>query len=122
MPSNHAGEDYLTVPQATFPSFHFRVGRCPVLPEVVAPKAPANQWGYPRPGPQSPTPAFATAQHYFVDDSTWDDILDHGEFDDIVVGSGFCALAYVKAALEKDPMRKILMLERGGVQWVTRLA
>lgn len=40
--------------------------------------------------------------------------VDHGEFDDIVVGSGFCALAYIDTALKRDPNRKILVLERGG--------
>lgn len=106
-------EDYLTIPHRTFPSFHFRTGHLPILPAEVT-KAPANNWGFPQPGPQSPTPAFATAKHYFVSDTTWEAILDHGEFDDIVVGSGFCALAYVDAALKQDPFRKILILERGG--------
>jgi hypothetical protein len=40
--------------------------------------------------------------------------LENGEFDDIVVGSGFCALAYIDEALRLDPFRKILLLERGG--------
>lgn len=106
-------DDYLTVPHSTFPSFHFRTGKQPILPSEVI-KSPANNWGFPQAGPQSPTPAFATAKHYFVSDTTWEAILDHGEFDDIVVGSGFCALAYVDAALKKDPFRKILILERGG--------
>ena len=39
---------------------------------------------------------------------------ENGEFDDIVVGSGFCALAYVDQALRQNPFRKILILERGG--------
>ena len=39
--------------------------------------------------------------------------VDHGEFDDVVCGSGFCALAYVDAALKRDSFRKILVLERG---------
>jgi hypothetical protein len=41
-------------------------------------------------------------------------IVDYGEFDDIVCGSGFCALAYIDAALKLNPYRKILLLERGG--------
>ncbi len=40
--------------------------------------------------------------------------LENGEFDDIVVGSGFCGLAYVDEALRLNPFRKILLLERGG--------
>jgi hypothetical protein len=110
----HNREDYLRTAGRTVPSFHFRTGRPPWLPVEVAPNNPTNNWGYPQPGLQSPTPAYATASNYFVDDSTWATILDHGEFDDIVVGSGFCALAYVDAALKKDPWRKILILERGG--------
>ncbi|KAF8188466.1 hypothetical protein K438DRAFT_1919759 [Mycena galopus ATCC 62051] len=106
--------DYLKTAHSTAPSFHYRVGKPPILPAVEAPKTPANIYGFPQPGAQSPTPASATAKHYFVDDSTWDAILDHGEFDDIVVGSGFCALAYIDTALKRDPQRKILVLERGG--------
>jgi hypothetical protein len=40
--------------------------------------------------------------------------LENGEFDDIVVGCGFCALAYIDEALRLNPFRKILLLERGG--------
>jgi hypothetical protein len=111
----HRTEDYLETVGKTVPSFHFRTGKVPWLPVTVAPSEPTSSWGYPQPGIQSPTPALATAKHYFVDDGTWARILDHGEFDDVVVGSGFCALAYVEAALKHDPWRKILILERGGV-------
>ena len=107
--------DYLKYPDhPTRPSFHFRVGKAVNLPPPQIPKQPANEFGFPIPGVQSPTPADATAAHYFVDDSTWKAIVDHGEFDDVVCGSGFCALAYVSEALARDPMRKILVLERGG--------
>ncbi len=110
----HRLEDYLKIAEPSVPSFHFRTGKIPYLPAEVAPREPANQWGYPQPGLQSPSPAYATAKHYFVDDTTWANILDHGEFDDVVIGSGFCALAYVDAAFKRDPWRKILVLERGG--------
>lgn len=73
-----------------------------------------NKWGFPHPGVQSPTPRDATAPHFFVDDKTWEDIIKGRQFDDIVVGTGFCAWAYVTEALKRDPFRKILMLERGG--------
>ncbi|KAI9567629.1 hypothetical protein HD554DRAFT_2173033 [Boletus coccyginus] len=75
---------------------------------------PTNQYGYPRPSSQQSPPASATGKHYFVDETQWDAILDHGRFDDIVCGSGPCALAYIDKALELDPKRKILVLERGG--------
>ncbi|KIY72082.1 hypothetical protein CYLTODRAFT_368212 [Cylindrobasidium torrendii FP15055 ss-10] len=111
---NRLSEDYLKTVDHCVPSFHFRTGKIPFLPTEVAPNSPSYSFGFPKPGPQSPTPAHATAQHYFVNDTTWTNIVDHGEFDDIVVGSGFCALAYVDEALKKDPWRKILILERGG--------
>ena len=40
--------------------------------------------------------------------------LESGEFDDVVVESGFCALAYIDEALGLNPFRKILLLDRGG--------
>ena len=122
MPETHTdtrprrGEpDYLKYPDhPTYPSFHFRTGKPPILPFTSAPKQPANEFGYPLPGAQSPTAVQATAAHDFVDEPTWNAIVDHGEFDDVVCGSGVCALSYVNEALERDPMRKILVLERGG--------
>uniref|UniRef100_A0A8H8CJZ7 Glucose-methanol-choline oxidoreductase C-terminal domain-containing protein n=1 Tax=Psilocybe cubensis TaxID=181762 RepID=A0A8H8CJZ7_PSICU len=87
-----------------------RVSGTPVPP----PPKKTNAFGYPIPAPQIFHPAAATATHFFISDKQWDEILKHGEFDDIIVGSGFCALAYVTEALERDPYRKILILERGG--------
>ena len=46
-------------------------------------------------------------------DQTWVNILAHGDFDYIVVGSGFTALAFIQKALELDSYVKILCLERG---------
>jgi hypothetical protein len=40
--------------------------------------------------------------------------MAHGDFDYVVVGSGFTALAFIQKALELDPCAKILCLERGG--------
>lgn len=36
---------------------------------------PVNQFGFPRPGPQSPSPAEATGRHYFVNETDWQQIL-----------------------------------------------
>lgn len=47
-------------------------------------------------------------------DQTWGNILAHGDFDYIVVGSGFTALAFIQKALELNKNAKILCLERGG--------
>ena len=49
-----------------------------------------------------------------LSDQTWGNILSHGDFDYVVVGSGFTALAFIQKALELDPCVKILCLERGG--------
>ncbi|KAL1730889.1 hypothetical protein EV714DRAFT_209958 [Schizophyllum commune] len=104
-------DDYLKIPGPTHDSFYCHPGE---TSGPTSQNGPNNQYGYPRPGPQSPTAAQATAAHYFVEDPTWANILDHGQFQDVVVGSGLCALAYVDEALTKDPNRKILILERGG--------
>ena len=40
-----------------------------------SPPEPANQFGFPRPGPQSPSPAEATGRHYFVNETNWKEIL-----------------------------------------------
>ncbi|KAF8870211.1 hypothetical protein BD779DRAFT_1455854 [Infundibulicybe gibba] len=74
----------------------------------------ANKGGYPVPGPQSLTATSAMSKNCFVDDNTWRLIVENGEFDDIVVGSSFCALAYIDQALRQNRFRKILVLERGG--------
>ncbi|KAK3392115.1 hypothetical protein B0T20DRAFT_483237 [Sordaria brevicollis] len=102
--------DYLAVPGKTIPSFHCRVGkkhddRQPQL---------ANTYGYPVPGVQQPTPTSVMALNYFASDQTWGNILAHGDFDYIVIGSGFTALAFIQKTLDLDPFAKILCLERGG--------
>ena len=97
---------------------------------VVNPK-PTFLGGYPLSGPQSISGADVMNKAAFVDDNTWrilagkvpsrvvwgfliSSFPEHGHFDDIVVGSGFCALAYITTALKRNPNRKILLLERGG--------
>ncbi|KAH8822170.1 hypothetical protein DL96DRAFT_1714521 [Flagelloscypha sp. PMI_526] len=73
-----------------------------------------NEGGYPTPGQQMLTATSAMSRNCFVDDNTWRLIAENGEFDDIVVGSGFCALAYIDQALRQNRHRKILLLDRGG--------
>ncbi|KAF5497402.1 hypothetical protein CGCS363_v007961 [Colletotrichum siamense] len=102
--------DYLTIPGKTIPSFHCRVGR----DHNDRQPQPANTYGFPVPGVQGPSPASVMALDYFASDRTWGNILSHGDFDYIVVGSGFTALAFIQKALELDPCVKILCLERGG--------
>ncbi|ESK96077.1 fad nad -binding domain-containing protein [Moniliophthora roreri MCA 2997] len=86
--------------------------RFPVSLKASRPDKTANQFGYPRPVPDT---SFSHCAHYFIDDNTWDAILDHNDFDDVVVGSGFCALAYIEEPLRIDSHRKTLILgERRG--------
>ncbi|PTD07362.1 hypothetical protein FCULG_00006089 [Fusarium culmorum] len=102
--------DYLTIPGKTIPSFHCRVGK---KHDERQPQ-PANTYGYTVPSVQAPTPTSVMALDYFASDQTWGNILAHGDFDYIVVGSGFTALAFIQKALELNKNAKILCLERGG--------
>ncbi|KAI9734347.1 MAG: hypothetical protein M1834_002453 [Cirrosporium novae-zelandiae] len=52
-------------------------------------------------------------KNYFVSNATWGSILDHGEFDYIVIVSGCTALAFIEETLRLDPNKRILCLERG---------
>jgi choline dehydrogenase-like flavoprotein len=56
-----------------------------------------------------------------LSDQTWSNILAHGDFDYIVIGSGFTALAFIQKTLELDPRAKILCLERGGKYLIVTL-
>jgi len=55
-----ARQDYMKVPGPTLPSFHLRTGK-PVVTD-----APANTYGYPIPGVQSPNASSVMAMDYFV--------------------------------------------------------
>ncbi|KAI8256705.1 hypothetical protein K4K58_004618 [Colletotrichum sp. SAR11_239] len=50
---------------------------------------------------------------YFIDNNKFDGILDDGEYDYVVVGSGCTALAFIQEALRINPHARILCLERG---------
>ncbi|KAI8184532.1 hypothetical protein K4K51_012414 [Colletotrichum sp. SAR 10_75] len=50
---------------------------------------------------------------YFIDNNKFDGILDDGEYDYVVVGSGCTALAFIQEALAINPHARILCLERG---------
>ncbi|TFY71091.1 hypothetical protein EVG20_g1912 [Dentipellis fragilis] len=83
----NAATDYLVVPEHTAPSFHYRVGKAHHLPDFT-------------------TVAPAETERSI-------DIQQPAANEQPVVGSGSCALAYVTEALERDPFRRILILERG---------
>ena len=50
---------------------------------------------------------------FFLTDEEWDRERVTGEYDYIVIGSSFCALAFIKRALVNNPRVKILVIERG---------
>lgn len=50
---------------------------------------------------------------FFVPASAWDQLTGEESFDHIVIGSGFCGLAFVERTLSNDPFARILVLERG---------
>ncbi|KAJ8518022.1 hypothetical protein ONZ45_g4857 [Pleurotus djamor] len=85
----------------------------PRFVEVV--NQPANNYGFPEPGIQSPTAKQVTGKDFMMSDETWEDICRHGtnDIDFIVIGSGFTALAFIQKTLQRDPHKHIICLERG---------
>lgn len=69
--------------------------------------------GYPTPGPQTPTSQDVMDHVFFASKTEWKDIRENQEFDFIVIGTGFCSLAFIDKTLENNPHAKILVLERG---------
>ncbi len=72
-----------------------------------------SNFGYPGPGPQTPTVQDVMVNAFFVQDMEWNAVQESGEFDFVVIGSGFCSLAFVTRALKNNPFARILILERG---------
>ncbi|MER8374478.1 GMC oxidoreductase [Mesorhizobium sp. M0488] len=70
-------------------------------------------YGYPTPGPQSPTGQQVMNNDFFLSGTQWKKAREEGIYDLVVIGSGFCGLAVVHKALERDPFCRILMIERG---------
>lgn len=70
-------------------------------------------YGYPTPGPQSPTGQKVMDHVFFLSEGDWKQVREQERFDFIVVGSGFCALAFAKRILDHEPDQRILILERG---------
>ncbi|WP_428305216.1 HAD family acid phosphatase [Lacipirellula sp.] len=70
-------------------------------------------FGFPTPGPQEPTPQQVLDHVFFSSETGWKAIREKEQFDYVVVGSGFCALAFVERTLEHEPGARILVLERG---------
>ena len=52
-------------------------------------------------------------ENFFLSDKEWHEARISKEFDYIVIGSSFCALAFIRRALANNPNAKILLLEQG---------
>jgi choline dehydrogenase-like flavoprotein len=50
---------------------------------------------------------------FFLPDDAWSQLSGEDSFDHIVIGSGFCGLAFVERTLRNDPLARVLVLERG---------
>lgn len=74
--------------------------------------------GFPTPGPQNPTSSEVMNHIYFATAEQWKEARESKPFDYIVIGSGFCALAFIdriigNAKKEGTKIPQILVLERG---------
>lgn len=70
-------------------------------------------YGFPTPGPQDPTPQKVMDHVFFLSETDWKLAREERQYDYIIIGSGFCALAFAERILGKDPGKRILILERG---------
>jgi choline dehydrogenase-like flavoprotein len=70
-------------------------------------------YGYPTPGPQNPTAQKIMDHLFFLSEAGWKQAREEGRFDFVVIGSGFCALAFTERMLRHDPNSRILIIERG---------
>ncbi len=69
--------------------------------------------GFPTPGPQTPTGQKVMDHVFFLSNEGWKKAREEGNFDFVVIGSGFCCLAFIERVLRKDPHCRILVIERG---------
>lgn len=69
--------------------------------------------GFPTPGPQDPTSQKVLDHIFFLSETDWKITREQEHFDFIIIGSGFCSLAFAERTLAKNPMAKILIVERG---------
>jgi choline dehydrogenase-like flavoprotein len=80
----------------------------------TASSSPQFNYGFPTPGPQSPSGQDVVNHVFFLSQGEWKRAREEEQFDYVVIGSGFCALGFVERALKNDPHARILILERGG--------
>lgn len=69
--------------------------------------------GYPTPGPQISTPQKVMDHVFFLSETEWKRVRENEQFDYIIIGTGFCALAFAERILTARPNTRILMVERG---------
>lgn len=82
---------------------------------MTASSSPNLGYGFPTPGPQSPTPQKVTDHVFFLSNAGWKQAREVDRFDHIIIiGSGICGYAFAKRTLDADPHSRILMIERGG--------
>ena len=72
-----------------------------------------SQYGYPSPGIQHVTSDEIMNSLFFLSDEKWDVERRQADYDYVVIGSSFCALAFVDQALRNNPDAKIMIIERG---------
>jgi choline dehydrogenase-like flavoprotein len=79
----------------------------------TASSTPNFNYGFPTPGPQQPSGTAVMDHVFFLSNDAWKDVRENQRFDYVVVGSGFCALAFVQRVYEQRPDARILLIERG---------
>jgi len=80
---------------------------------VSATSVPNFNYGCPTPGPQHPNAQIVMDHVFFLSQEQWKAARETTQYDHVVVGSGFCGLAFAERILSKDPKARVLMLERG---------
>ncbi|MEI8595543.1 GMC oxidoreductase [Photobacterium sp. Hal280] len=71
------------------------------------------QHGYPTPGPQNPDGQKVMDHVFFLSNAQWKQAREENDYDFVVIGTGFCALAFAERTLKTNPFARILMVERG---------
>ncbi len=69
--------------------------------------------GFPTPGPQHPSGQRVMDHVFFLSNAGWKEAREDTSYDYVIVGSGFCALAFAERALKNQPASRILIVERG---------
>ncbi|MDC3953290.1 GMC oxidoreductase [Polyangium jinanense] len=79
----------------------------------AASSSPNFNYGFPTPGPQTPSGQKVMNHVFFLSETEWKRVREEEKLDLIIIGSGFCALALAERTLDRNPHAKILIIERG---------